>query len=207
LPPGAPLSEQTFTPLINILWMAVTAAFTHWGMYNIPLHITTLPENAGVPGSPYGLQVVNDFFIGAERPLPSCQHRPVRSPIYGVRARYRAELAEFVQFSGYRRNPLSGDHQRGAEPSYPVKRQFDRPVLDNPVAWLGLIGRTTDTLTAPFAKLSTQGDNVANWPCARRREFACGGRIHPGSLLPLCIANRLGRRGCGASASTRRVRS
>jgi Raf kinase inhibitor-like YbhB/YbcL family protein len=43
-----------------------TAAFTHWGMYNISSSATGLPENAGVPGSPYGTQVINDFFIGAE---------------------------------------------------------------------------------------------------------------------------------------------
>jgi Raf kinase inhibitor-like YbhB/YbcL family protein len=44
----------------------VTAAFTHWGMYNISHKATGLPENAGVNGSKYGTQVVNDFFIGAE---------------------------------------------------------------------------------------------------------------------------------------------
>lgn len=43
-----------------------TAAFTHWGMYNIPATATGLPENAGVAGSTYGQQVVNDFFAGAE---------------------------------------------------------------------------------------------------------------------------------------------
>jgi len=36
-----------------------TASFTHWGMYNI--FVTTLPLNAGVPNSPYGTQVANDF--------------------------------------------------------------------------------------------------------------------------------------------------
>ena len=44
----------------------VTAAFTHWGMYNISPKATGLPENAGVAGSQYGAQIVNDFFIGAE---------------------------------------------------------------------------------------------------------------------------------------------
>jgi Raf kinase inhibitor-like YbhB/YbcL family protein len=38
-----------------------TAAFTHWGMYNISPDATGLPENAGVPGSQFGQQVVNDF--------------------------------------------------------------------------------------------------------------------------------------------------
>jgi Raf kinase inhibitor-like YbhB/YbcL family protein len=44
----------------------VTAAFTHWGMYNISGQATGLPENAGVAGSQYGTQVFNDFFTGAE---------------------------------------------------------------------------------------------------------------------------------------------
>ena len=43
-----------------------TASFTHWGMYNVSASATGLPENAGVPGSPFGTQVINDFFIGAE---------------------------------------------------------------------------------------------------------------------------------------------
>ena len=44
----------------------VTAAFTHWGMYNISPNATGLPNNAGVSGSKFGMQVINDFFIGAE---------------------------------------------------------------------------------------------------------------------------------------------
>src|SRR5271167_4759974 len=44
----------------------VTAAFTHWGMYNISPKATGLPANAGVAGSSYGAQIVNDFFVGAE---------------------------------------------------------------------------------------------------------------------------------------------
>jgi len=44
----------------------VTAAFTHWGMYNISPRTTELPENAGVAGSSYGQQVFNDFYLGAE---------------------------------------------------------------------------------------------------------------------------------------------
>ena len=43
-----------------------TASFTHWGMYNIPATTTELPENAGVAGSTFGTQVLNDFFIGEE---------------------------------------------------------------------------------------------------------------------------------------------
>lgn len=39
----------------------ITAAFTHWGMYNIAPNVRSLPENAGVVGSTYGSQVNNDF--------------------------------------------------------------------------------------------------------------------------------------------------
>jgi Raf kinase inhibitor-like YbhB/YbcL family protein len=38
-----------------------TAAFTHWGMYNIPASTRMLPEDAGVANSAYGSQVNNDF--------------------------------------------------------------------------------------------------------------------------------------------------
>ncbi len=43
-----------------------TAAFTHWGMYNISAETRELPENAGVSGSTYGPQVFNDFYLGAQ---------------------------------------------------------------------------------------------------------------------------------------------
>ena len=38
-----------------------TAAFTHWGIYNISRTATGLPANAGVAGSTYGDQINNDF--------------------------------------------------------------------------------------------------------------------------------------------------
>lgn len=55
-----------------------TAAFTHWGMYNISPTATGLPENAGVAGSIYGSQVFNDFFVGAEYdgPCPPANVQP-----------------------------------------------------------------------------------------------------------------------------------
>ena len=55
-----------------------TAAFTHWGMYNISPQTTSLPQDAGVAGSQYGPQVVNDFFFGAEYdgPCPPSTVRP-----------------------------------------------------------------------------------------------------------------------------------
>ena len=38
-----------------------TASFTHWGMYNISPYTRMLPEGAGIAGSTYGSQVINDF--------------------------------------------------------------------------------------------------------------------------------------------------
>jgi Raf kinase inhibitor-like YbhB/YbcL family protein len=38
-----------------------TAAFTHWGMYDIAADVRMLPENAGVAGSRFGTQITNDF--------------------------------------------------------------------------------------------------------------------------------------------------
>jgi Raf kinase inhibitor-like YbhB/YbcL family protein len=52
-----PLNTRTFV----VVLYDTTAAFTHWGMYNIPPYIRMLPENAGVAGSQYGGQISNDF--------------------------------------------------------------------------------------------------------------------------------------------------
>ena len=59
---GAPPQTKTFA----VIAYDTTAAFTHWGMYNISGGLTGLPENAGVAGSKFGQQIVNDFFIGPE---------------------------------------------------------------------------------------------------------------------------------------------
>ena len=55
-----------------------TATFTHWGMYNISPNATGLPENAGVAGSQYGNQILNDFLLGQEYdgPCPPAYYRP-----------------------------------------------------------------------------------------------------------------------------------
>lgn len=55
-----------------------TAAFTHWGMYNISPQATGLPENAGVAGSKFGDQILNDFFVAAEYdgPCPPANVQP-----------------------------------------------------------------------------------------------------------------------------------
>jgi Raf kinase inhibitor-like YbhB/YbcL family protein len=43
-----------------------TASFTHWGIYNISGDAHGLPQNAGVSGSTYGSQILNDFGVAAE---------------------------------------------------------------------------------------------------------------------------------------------
>jgi Raf kinase inhibitor-like YbhB/YbcL family protein len=53
----APKNTRSFV----VVLYDTTAAFTHWGMYNIPPYIHTLPEDAGVADSQYGSQVNNDF--------------------------------------------------------------------------------------------------------------------------------------------------
>ncbi|MBV8572461.1 MAG: YbhB/YbcL family Raf kinase inhibitor-like protein [Acidobacteriaceae bacterium] len=95
---GAPPETKTFV----VTAFDVTAAFTHWGMYNIPGNVTTLPENAGVPGSQYGQQVVNDFFNGAEYdgPCPPANVAPfVHQYVFTVYAlRTRLELPGSANF-------------------------------------------------------------------------------------------------------------
>jgi Raf kinase inhibitor-like YbhB/YbcL family protein len=62
-----PLGTRSFV----VVLYDVTAAFTHWGMYNISPTLTGLPENAGVAGSVYGDQIVNDFpAVGYDGPCP-----------------------------------------------------------------------------------------------------------------------------------------
>jgi Raf kinase inhibitor-like YbhB/YbcL family protein len=58
----APRGTRSFA----VVTFDVTANFTHWGMYNISPDTTELPQNAGVAGSTFGQQVVNDFAVGAE---------------------------------------------------------------------------------------------------------------------------------------------
>jgi len=52
VPPG--------TTSFVVIAFDATAGFTHWGMYNIPHTTTSLPENAGVVGSP-NPQIVNVY--------------------------------------------------------------------------------------------------------------------------------------------------
>jgi hypothetical protein len=59
---GSPQGTRSYV----VVLYDVTAAFTHWGMYNISPGVMRLPAGAGVAGSAYGLQIGNDFGFGEE---------------------------------------------------------------------------------------------------------------------------------------------
>jgi Raf kinase inhibitor-like YbhB/YbcL family protein len=59
---GAPQGTKSYV----VVLYDVTAAFTHWGMYNIQPNVTRLPAGAGVAGSAFGSQIMNDFDLGLE---------------------------------------------------------------------------------------------------------------------------------------------
>lgn len=71
---GAPWNTRSFV----VVAYDETAAFTHWGMYNISPQVPGLPKNAGAQGSTYGMQIVNDFGIGPEYdgPCPPANYAP-----------------------------------------------------------------------------------------------------------------------------------
>lgn len=53
----APHATRSFV----VVLYDTTAAFTHWGMYNISHRTHELPQNAGVANSAFGTQIDNDF--------------------------------------------------------------------------------------------------------------------------------------------------
>jgi len=71
---GAPWGTRSFV----VVLYDTTAAFTHWGMYNIAPNVNALPQNAGVAGSSYGSQIENDFYYGMEYdgPCPPAGYAP-----------------------------------------------------------------------------------------------------------------------------------
>jgi len=63
----APRNTRSFV----VIAYDTTAAFTHWGMYNISARRSSLPPDAGSATSSFGLQVNNDFGdFGYEGPCP-----------------------------------------------------------------------------------------------------------------------------------------
>jgi len=59
---GAPEGTRSYV----VVLYDVTAAFTHWGMYNIRGDANGLPANAGIAGSAFGQQIENDFALGMQ---------------------------------------------------------------------------------------------------------------------------------------------
>ena len=88
----------------------ITASFTHWGMYNISSRSTGLPQNAGVVGSSYGVQISNDFGdLSYDGPCPPTQLNPVSHQyIFTV---YALDTALPIL-------PAFGDFSPGAEALY-----------------------------------------------------------------------------------------
>jgi Raf kinase inhibitor-like YbhB/YbcL family protein len=105
--------EMSWTPAkpgtksFVVMLFDATAAFTHWGMYNIPADATGLPENAGVMGSTFGQQVANDVTFGQEYdgPCPPANGLPVtHAYVLTVYA-----LDDELKLPGSRDFPASGE--------------------------------------------------------------------------------------------------
>ena len=71
---GAPAGARSYV----VVLYDTTAAFTHWGMYNIRPGVHELPQNAGVAGSTYGSEILNDFYRGQQYdgPCPPAGYAP-----------------------------------------------------------------------------------------------------------------------------------
>jgi Raf kinase inhibitor-like YbhB/YbcL family protein len=103
----------------------VTASFTHWGMYNISGSSNGLPLNAGIPNSPYGTQVANDFGdLSYDGPCPPPQFMPVsHTYVFTV---YALDIVLPTL-------PTHGDFPPGAEALYQalIAAARDKHILDS----------------------------------------------------------------------------
>jgi hypothetical protein len=95
---GAPKGTRSFV----VVLYDTTAAFTHWGMYNIPANVNELPQNAGVAGSSFGSQIENDFYYGMEYdgPCPPAGYAPeIHNYVFTVYAlNTRLDLSSSANF-------------------------------------------------------------------------------------------------------------
>ena len=137
---GAPQGTRTFV----VVAYDVTAAFTHWGMYNISGTMTGVPANAGVAGKPVREANLQRLFYrrGVRRSLPSsaCRTGCASLHFHRLRARHRATLAEFAEFPHQRRAAVSGAYRSGTEPPHSGKRKPDRVILDHAASACGIEG-------------------------------------------------------------------
>jgi len=113
---GAPRNTRSFV----VVAYDITAAFTHWGIYNIAASASGLPANAGIPNSPYGDQTLNDFFDVAayEGPCPPMNVAPdahqYRFTVYALAARLQlASSANFPAAAETLYNALLEESQHG----------------------------------------------------------------------------------------------
>lgn len=100
---GAPRGTRSFV----VVLYDTTASFTHWGMYNIPGYVNGLPQNAGVAGSPFGMQIANDFGFGAEYdgPCPPAGVAPdIHNYVFTVYA-----LSTILNLPGSANFPANGE--------------------------------------------------------------------------------------------------
>jgi phosphatidylethanolamine-binding protein (PEBP) family uncharacterized protein len=109
----------------------VTASFTHWGTYNISGSSTGLPLNAGIPNSPYGTQVANDFGdLSYDRALsaPAIHASEPHLCFHRLRARYRAaNAADVWGFPSGIRGALSRADYCAGRQAHSKERQYRRP--------------------------------------------------------------------------------
>jgi Raf kinase inhibitor-like YbhB/YbcL family protein len=81
----APPGTKTFA----VVMYDTTAAFTHWGIYNISRELRELPANAGTATSTYGPQIEDDFFLGTNGyngPCPPAEQPYVHHYVFTVYA-------------------------------------------------------------------------------------------------------------------------
>jgi Raf kinase inhibitor-like YbhB/YbcL family protein len=117
----APRRTQSFV----VVAYDVTASFTHWGIYNISSSSNGLPLNAGIPNSPYGTQVANDFGdLNYDGPCPPPQLMPVsHTYVFTV---YALDIVLPTL-------PMNGDFPPGAEALYQalIGAARDKHILDS----------------------------------------------------------------------------
>jgi len=100
---GAPWGTKSFV----VVLYDTTAAFTHWGMYNIAGNVNQLPQNAGAANSTYGSQIENDFLLGQQYdgPCPPAGYAPeIHNYVFTVYA-----LSTTLDLPGSANFPANGE--------------------------------------------------------------------------------------------------
>jgi Raf kinase inhibitor-like YbhB/YbcL family protein len=100
---NAPQDTRSFSVVVY----DTTAAFTHWGIYNISPERRGLPANAGIPTSKFGQQIENDFFLGTngyDGPCPPAVQPFVHHYVFTVYA-----LDKSLELEGSANFPASAE--------------------------------------------------------------------------------------------------